>query len=80
MKKNNDFEVPEIGYTPANLKALRKKFGLTQARVAEITETKTIYSVRRWEAPLNAKNRADMPLAKWLRLLKYLEKFPCNSS
>ena len=74
MKPNNVFEVPEIGYTPANLKALRKKFGLTQARVAEITETKTIYSVRRWEAPLDAKNRADMPLAKWLRLLKYIEE------
>lgn len=37
MKK---FEAPEIGYTPANLKALRKQFGLTQAQVAEITGTK----------------------------------------
>ena len=34
------FEAPEIGYTPANLKALRKEHGLTQAQVAEITETK----------------------------------------
>lgn len=52
MKK---FEAPEIGYTPANLKALRKQFGLTQAQVAEITGTKTGYSVRRWEAAIDAK-------------------------
>lgn len=71
MKK---FEAPEIGYTPANLKALRKQFGLTQAQVAEITGTKTGYGVRRWEASLDAKNRADMPLAKWVKLLQYIEK------
>mgnify|MGYP003084462059 FL=1 len=74
------FEAPEIGYTPANLKALRTEYGLTQAQVAEITETKTGYSVRRWEAPLDAKNRADMPLAKWVKLLQYIEKNSCNSS
>ena len=62
------FEVPEIGYTPANLKALRKQFGLTQAQVAEITGTKTGYSVRRWEAAIDAQNRADMPLVKWQKL------------
>ena len=70
MKK---FEAPEIGYTPANLKALRKQFGLTQAQVAEITGTKTGYSVRRWEAAIDAKNRADMPLVKWLKLLDSLK-------
>ncbi len=70
MKK---FEAPEIGYTPANLKALRKQFGLTQAQVAEITGTKTGYSVRRWEAEIDAKNRADMPLVKWQKLLDSLK-------
>lgn len=67
------FEAPEIGYTPANLKALRKQFGLTQAQVAEITGTKTGYSVRRWEAAIDAKNRADMPLVKWRKLLDSLK-------
>ena len=67
------FEAPEIGYTPANLKALRTEYDLTQAQVAEITETKTGYSVRRWEASLDAKNRADMPLVKWLKLLDSLK-------
>lgn len=70
MKK---FEAPEIGYTPANLKALRKQFGLTQDQVAEITGTKTGYSVRRWEAAIDAKNRADMPLVKWQKLLDSLK-------
>lgn len=70
MKK---FEAPEIGYTPANLKALRKQFGLTQAQVAEITGTKTVYGVRRWEAAIDVKNRADMPLVKWQKLLDSLK-------
>lgn len=70
MKK---IDVPEAGYTPENLKTLRQRYGLTQAQVAQITETATGYTVRRWEASPDAKNRSDMPLVKWLKFLKYIE-------
>nr|DAK44109.1 MAG TPA: Transcriptional regulator [Caudoviricetes sp.] len=29
----------ELGYTPNNLKALRREYGLTQQQVADITES-----------------------------------------
>jgi len=29
----------ELGYTPANLKALRQEYGLTQQNVADITQS-----------------------------------------
>ena len=37
----------ELGYTPANLKALRQKYGLTQQRVADITGV-ALATAQRW--------------------------------
>ena len=63
---------PEFGYTPNNLKALRRRYGLTQQQVADITES-TIKTAQKWEASPNLKSYANMPHTKWLKLLEYLE-------
>lgn len=63
----------ELGYTPANLKALRQKYGLTQQAVADITET-SLTTAQRWEAIPELSSYANMPHTKWLRLLQYLER------
>lgn len=63
---------PELGYTPANLKALRQKYGLTQQRLAVITGV-SLATVQRWEAGTNKKTFASMPHIKWLHLLKAVE-------
>lgn len=38
----------EFGYTPANLKGLRQKYGLTQQQVADITKS-ALPTAQRWE-------------------------------
>lgn len=63
----------ELGYTPANLKALRQKYGLTQQAVADITET-SLTTAQRWETSPSMSSYANMPHTKWLRLLQYLER------
>lgn len=61
----------ELGYTPQNLKMIRKQYGLTQQQVADITGTSNYRTVVKWEADLDSKvQRADMPLRKWYLLLK----------
>lgn len=65
-------DAPELGYTPANLKALRQKQGLTQQNVADITES-TLKTSQKWEASPNLKSYANMPHTKWLKLLEYLK-------
>nr|DAT59527.1 MAG TPA: antitoxin [Caudoviricetes sp.] len=62
----------ELGYTPANLKALRQRYGLTQQNVADITETK-LKTAQKWETSPNLKSYANMPHTKWLKLLEYLK-------
>lgn len=64
-------ENAELGYTPANLKALRKKHGLTQQAVAEITGV-ALATAQRWEANPKQKSFANMPYTKWLEILEYL--------
>lgn len=60
----------ELGYTPTNLKLIRKRYGLTQQHVAEITDTANYRSVVKWETELSSNSqRADMPLRKWVMLL-----------
>lgn len=66
-------DTPELGYTPANLKALRQKYGLTQQRVADITGV-ALATVQRWEARPSQKSFANMPHTKWLELLEYMNK------
>ncbi|WP_118815294.1 helix-turn-helix domain-containing protein [Neisseria lactamica] len=51
---------PEFGYTPANLKAVRQKYGLTQQRVADITGV-TLATAQKWEAAMSLKTHSDMP-------------------
>lgn len=61
----------ELGYTPANLKALRQKHELTQQNVADITESK-LKTAQKWEASPSMSSYANMPHTKWLKLLEYL--------
>ena len=65
-------ENAELGYTPANLKALREKHGLTQQQVADITGSK-LKTAQKWEASPSMSSYANMPHTKWLKLLEYLK-------
>lgn len=62
----------ELGYTPANLKALRQQHRLTQQNVADITDS-TLKTAQKWEASPSMSSFANMPHTKWLKLLKYIE-------
>lgn len=62
----------ELGYTPNNLKALRREYGLTQQQVADITES-TLKTAQKWETSPNLKSYANMTHTKWLKLLEYVE-------
>ena len=65
-------EDAELGYTPNNLKALRRKHGLTQQNVADITAS-TLKTAQKWEASPSMSSFANMPHTKWLKLLEYVE-------
>lgn len=65
-------ENAELGYTPNNLKALRRKYRLTQQNVADITESK-LKTAQKWEANPIMSSFANMPYTKWLKLLEYIE-------
>ena len=65
-------DAPELGYTPANLKALRKMYRLTQQQVADITGV-ALATAQRWEAVPSMSSFANMPHTKWLKLLEHLE-------
>lgn len=62
----------ELGYTPNNLKALRREHGLTQQQVADITGS-TLKTTQKWEASPSMSSFANMPHTKWLKLLEYVE-------
>ncbi|WP_308074597.1 helix-turn-helix domain-containing protein [Neisseria polysaccharea] len=62
---------PELGYTPANLKAVRQKYGLTQKQVADITGA-TLSTAQKWEAAMRLKTHSDMPHTRWLLLMDYV--------
>jgi XRE family transcriptional regulator len=61
----------EFGYTPNNLKAVRQKHGLTQKAAADLLDI-NISALQRWEADINLKSHADMPIKKWFELLSKL--------
>lgn len=65
-------EQMELGYTPANLKALRQQHGLTQQQVADITGS-TLKTAQKWETSPSMSSFANMPHTKWLKLLEYVE-------
>lgn len=62
----------EFGYTPNNLKALRRRYGLTQQQVADITKSK-LKTAQKWEASPSMSSFANMPHTKWLKLLECVE-------
>lgn len=62
---------PELGYTPANLKALRQKYDLTQQATADLLKV-NISAFQLWEADINLKSHTDMPLKKWVELIAKL--------
>lgn len=66
-----DYNV-ELGYTPENLKKLRKKHGLNQTDVAKVTGIKNYRQVSRWETDISKPLHATMPHIKWILLLKHL--------
>ena len=59
--------LPEAGYTPANLRALLKHAGLTQQAAGDLLSV-DMRTVRKWCAPLDS-DHADMPHYRWLQLL-----------
>ena len=61
--------LPEAGYTPANLRALLASAGLTQQDAADLLGV-TAVSIRRWLMPLDTDSHRDMPLFQWLKLLE----------
>lgn len=62
----------ELGYTPNNLKALRREHGLTQQQVADITAS-TLKTAQKWETSPSMSSFANMPHTKWLKLLEYVK-------
>lgn len=66
-------ENAELGYTPSNLKALRRRYGLTQQNVADIAGA-TLSAAQKWEAEMSLKTHSDMPHTRWLILLEYVRK------
>lgn len=65
-------EQMELGYTPNNLKALRREHGLTQQNVADITGS-TLKTAQKWETNPSMSSFANMPHTKWLKLLEYVK-------
>jgi hypothetical protein len=65
---------PEAGYTPANLRALIERRGLTQKQAAEACGVAE-RTFRQWlVADLDAPGHRDMPLHQWLKLLDALQQ------
>lgn len=66
--------LPELGYTPKNLQAIKQIFGLTSERVAEIVGV-TTRTAQRWEKePDGTYQHSNMPVDKWRELLHFLSK------
>lgn len=60
--------LPESGYTPANLRALLASAGLTQQAAAGLLGVDG-RTVRKWVADLDNASHRDMPLTQWQKLL-----------
>lgn len=59
----------EPGYTPANLRAILRDAGLTQAMAGEMVGVDA-RTVRRWCADVSSDDHRDMPLKQWLSLME----------
>ena len=60
--------LPELGYTPVNLRALIEYMGCTQAQVAEKIGVSPRV-LRKWLTETDKVSHADMPLHQWRKLL-----------
>ena len=65
-------DYPEIGYTPANFRALVKASGLTMKEIAEITESSD-RSPYRWAKDVGTPNHWPMSYGKWITLVEAVE-------
>jgi len=62
----------EVGYTPANLRALLLSAGLTQKAAGQLLGVKT-RTVAGWVVPVDAPGHHDMPLRLWLQLMQTVD-------
>lgn len=65
--------LPEAGYTPANLRALLASAGLTQQAAADLIGVDG-RTVRKWLSDVDSGSHRDMPLHKWRKLLDALQQ------
>lgn len=61
--------LPEIGYTPANLRALLEQRGLTREDAARLLGVR-VRAVHRWCVETGNPNHRDMSLLHWRELLQ----------
>lgn len=64
--------LPEVGYTPANLTALLHNAGLNFGQAADLLGV-SYRTFQNWTYGIDNKNHRDMPLIKWLELLALTE-------
>lgn len=65
--------LPEVGYTPANLRALIASAGLTQQAAADLIGVDG-RTVRKWLADVDSDSHRDMPLHQWQKLLDLVQQ------
>lgn len=65
--------LPEAGYTPANLRALLASAGLTQQAAADLIGVDG-RTVRKWLSDVDSGSHRDMPLKSWRKLLDALQQ------
>lgn len=64
--------LPEIGYTPKNLKALLHQAGLKREDCAELLDIH-LRQVHRWCVDVERDSHQDMPLARWHELIEKID-------
>ena len=65
--------LPEAGYTPANLRDLLSSAGLTQQAAADLIGVDG-RTVRKWLSDVDSDSHRDMPLKSWRKLLDALQQ------
>lgn len=68
----------EAGYTPRNLRLLIGETGLSQPAFAKKHDI-ALPTLRKWLLPVDSGNHRDMPLWRWLELLKKIEQSKINA-
>lgn len=66
-------QFPEIGYTPANLRAIQRNYGISREHIAELTG-KSLRTIHANCMDLSEENHKDMSAETWRKLLIELEK------